>query len=552
MDLLHYEPDVSNMKTILVYSDFFDKETMPDLVDEISKANMHKSISIICELIVLNDSSLPPIQFHRYNISVPFQGVLKNMIIKPSSSIEMFSNPLFSKDKCIISLQTLLLLLKDFILYGNYDTLSQTGYSINEEDYINIVKLQLIEAERLSAKQSSDIDLNHFIYANYHLNFRKNLASELARMSYMMELDKSSDFLSEKQKDEYVNYYHDFEEKYGFTPIEYLTLLFWEVHIYYEDSSKTALRYSGMWDTVENKYRSSPHKDLIAKVIDTVSLKVSDYQSWAESSREREWDFSMFYAFPFIKDNNGSYLSISDVTTINAFFEKLFWLIRECYPEKNKSAMAFFGRLYEHYIQKLTEASVTDEYTYIEEFKYGKDHKLSSDAYLKKGKNLLVVEAKGFSVLQNCMIKNMNIEDNNNKLFINPVLQADRCLNETITIKDELKDIDTAFIISVTMDSINAVPKYYEDIFNRIESQKICDKTKYYFNFSIEEYEILMYLLENGIDIFSVLESYYHKKTLSPFITYVEDRFAKLDLPSFTNEQYRVFSESMKQFLFSE
>lgn len=150
------------------------------------------------------------------------------------------------------------------------------------------------------------------------------------------------------------------------------------------------------------------------------------------------------------------------------------------------------------------------------------------------------------------MIQNTNIEENNNKLFVKPVLQADRCLNETLTIKDELKDIDTAFIISVTMDSINAVPKYYEDIFNRIESQKICDKTKYYFNFSIEEYEILMYLLENGIDIFSVLESYYHKKTLSPFITYVEDRFAKLDLPSFTNEQYRAFSENMKRFLFPE
>lgn len=77
MDLLHYEPDVSNMKTILVYSDFFAKETMPDLVDEISKANMHKSISIICELIVLNDCTLPPIKFLWFDYSVPFQGVLK-------------------------------------------------------------------------------------------------------------------------------------------------------------------------------------------------------------------------------------------------------------------------------------------------------------------------------------------------------------------------------------------------------------------------------------------------------------------------------------------
>lgn len=38
--------------------------------------------------------------------------------------------------------------------------------------------------------------------------------------------------------------------------------------------------------------------------------------------------------------------------------------------------------------------------TYIEEFEYGKE-KLSSDAYIKREKNLLVVEVKGFSVLQN-------------------------------------------------------------------------------------------------------------------------------------------------------
>ena len=39
------------------------------------------------------------------------------------------------------------------------------------------------------------------------------------------------------------------------------------------------------------------------------------------------------------------YISISDITLVNAFFEKIFWLIRDCYSEDDSRAMAFFGRL---------------------------------------------------------------------------------------------------------------------------------------------------------------------------------------------------------------
>jgi len=77
MDAIHYEPDVSDIKTILIYSNFFEKDTLPDLEDEISKVNMHKSISIICELIILNESNLLPIKLPFLEFSIPFQSVLK-------------------------------------------------------------------------------------------------------------------------------------------------------------------------------------------------------------------------------------------------------------------------------------------------------------------------------------------------------------------------------------------------------------------------------------------------------------------------------------------
>lgn len=42
--------------------------------------------------------------------------------IDPKSLEEIYSNPLFRKDVHIISVQMLLILLKEFIQYGNYET----------------------------------------------------------------------------------------------------------------------------------------------------------------------------------------------------------------------------------------------------------------------------------------------------------------------------------------------------------------------------------------------------------------------------------------------
>lgn len=81
-----------------------------------------------------------------------------------------------------------------------------------------------------------------------------------------------------------------------------------------------------------------------------------------------------------------------------------------------------------------TGGSAAQEYSYIAEFSYKekKKEKKSSDAYIRKGTNLLVVEVKGFSVLIDCMIKNEQVEKNNEKLFVKPVLQADLCLSVII------------------------------------------------------------------------------------------------------------------------
>lgn len=157
----------------------------------------------------------------------------------------------------------------------------------------------------------------------------------------------------------------------------------------------------------------------------------------------------------------------------------------------------------------------------------------SSDAFIRKENDLLVVEAKGFSVLLNCMTKNESVEANNRKLFVNPVLQADKSLAAVIDDKPEFVGVETAYIISVTMDNINAVPNYYNAIHKEIMDEKCTDKVKYFFNFSIEEYEMLMVLLERQVDIFALLREYYENDKLKPFSTFLHDRFSGIGMTHF-------------------
>jgi hypothetical protein len=214
--------------------------------------------------------------------------------------------------------------------------------------------------------------------------------------------------------------------------------------------------------------------------------------------------------------------------------------------------MDFFGRLFEKYIQDLTQDATKEDYVYIEEFKFGRKNNKSSDAYIRKGTMLLVVEVKGFSVLLDCMIRNERIEENNEKLFVNPVLQADSCLAAVLEEKLEFVGVEDAFIVSVTMDNINAVPNYYNVIHSAIKERKKSEKSKYFFNFKIEEYEMLMYLVEHNCDIFILLKDYYENTRLKPFGTYLQENRPEIGMTSFMEKYYKEVSQHMQKMYFKE
>lgn len=546
-----YSVNTEDAQFILGYKDVFSNDK-PNLTEKIKAMNMHKTISIISELIQIRDAKCSPMQIFGMEVTLPFESILKRDYceMNPKSIEEMIENEMLRKNQHVISLQMLLILLKKVIIYGNYDSLKIKDYEISTGDYKEVIILQLLVADEISEKQKKCIDKNHFLYSTYHLNYRRNVANEFQRMYYMMEcLSTNPELFDDDIKTEYRDYYGDFSSRYGLTPTEYSSYLFWELQYYF--SEKNALSQLSCWRNPNLIYKDAKEKEKISKVIDILKIEPINLKEWAENTELDEWNFTLFYRYPFISDGEYEYISVSDITLINAFFEKIFWLIRECYPKEDSRSMAFFGRLFERYIQDATKDACKSNYMYIDEFSFWVKRYIrkSSDAYIRKGDNLLAIEAKGFSVLVDCMAKNEKVEYNNKKLFVKPVLQADDCLNETIDNKEEFRGIKDVFIISVTLDNINAVPNYYNTIHKEINENKKCEQVHYYFNFSIEEYEMLLSLIECGIDIFYVLRVYFSERILSPFSNYVRKKFPNIVMTKFMNKNYKAASDKMKSIL---
>ena len=111
-------------------------------------------------------------------------------------------------------------------------------------------------------------------------------------MYYMMEhLSRTSEIFDDDVRAEYRDYYQDFTLKYGITPTEYIVFLFWELHYY--NSSKNALSKSKCWRNVDIIYKD---------IIDILKTEPFKLKECAKQTEMEEWDFTSFFAFPFLSD----------------------------------------------------------------------------------------------------------------------------------------------------------------------------------------------------------------------------------------------------------
>lgn len=57
---------------------------------------------------------------------------------------------------------------------------------ITKEDYAQIIRLQLVVADKVEEKNKAEFDEGHFLYSTYHLNNQPSVAGRILRMYYML------------------------------------------------------------------------------------------------------------------------------------------------------------------------------------------------------------------------------------------------------------------------------------------------------------------------------------------------------------------------------
>lgn len=545
-----FEIAADDIQEILIYSDIYDTP-MPILEDELRKLDIGKAISIICELIAVRNVKISinnelVSRFFK-SVSIPYQLVIKKDFCGITSDEKLLQ--IMEVNKHVISLQTLLILLKLLVKESDKTIVENTDFKITKQEYENIIKLNLLVAEKLSEHDAKEsFSPSNFVYGTYHINNDHNVASEIVRSFYIMSvLGRNNDLLDQNIIGEYRDYWNAFYKEKGYTIDEYMYVLFRLLEMYI--GRKAGLSHQSTWFNPKMCYKSTSLDDIACKVISNLSCTISDLKEWSTTSAEEFWNFKKFLETPFISDEKGQYMVISDYTLKNCFFEKLYWEIRSCYPEEDSRAMSFYGRLYEKYIQDQIADVLKNnhEYKYIPEFKYGKHGaNRSSDAYIRQGNKLLAIEAKGFPALFDCL-QNRSVENNLEKLFIKPVLQADKAFFNNRE-NAEFSTITDLYIFSVSMDSINAVPEYINTCVETVNNKKKAAVLKGFFNISIEELEMFLFMIESGEDVFALTEKYLNNKALMPFSNFMEQESkVEIKMTSFMKRQYDAFVDKMRK-----
>ncbi len=77
------------------------------------------------------------------------------------------------------------------------------------------------------------------------------------------------------------------------------------------------------WRTVADTYKKAENREIFLKALGLLSAKPEELRDWAIESQDRQWDFSKFLEAPFLQDNEGRYISISDYLFLDTESRKI-------------------------------------------------------------------------------------------------------------------------------------------------------------------------------------------------------------------------------------
>ncbi|WP_440970353.1 hypothetical protein ACSS6N_25145 [Peribacillus frigoritolerans] len=425
-------------------------------------------------------------------------------------------NTEINKDEVIFAPQSILYLYKWLLAYGQESKLIE---EFQKKDVVNTIQLSLQVSDFLPKNIEIDDFLLHVLSFSKHTN----IGNELARAYFIYcELAKERNLYIEK---EFVDINEDFINFYGYSIEQYLAVNFALLNLVLPQK----IPLSRSWVKNKNKlFKNTELKKIAPKIIDDLSINISEAKEWAKSTIDNSWDYLKIQQFPLLKLNSDEFIPFNYDVLSNGIFDGLYHRIRGCYSKEDKRFLDFFGRPFEKYIEIILKKAIQNsrfKYEYIEEFDYGtKSQALSSDFYLRLNEDLIIIEAKGTRPTVNSSIKGDKkaIKNDLQKLFIDPILQADKTYQNILnsSFSDKFYGVQNLYIISVNLNSFPSVPSFYEEV-DEILKESLSNNVKGYFNFSITDIEALCYLISR-------------KAKKPPIFRYLENKFKSSEIQSFT------------------
>lgn len=499
-----FKNSFGNTGFFLTYSDVF--EIVPsrrEVINDIRKIELKKALSIIAKFALCDENE-------RKSLANSLKSSIRNPILLK-----------FIERVHIFDILNLNFSIKMFASYGTETPISK--FENTHGDTWNVFMTILKISDLIKDNLKDEIELQQTLQKVQLLNRNTHYEITLARYQIFFEEIAKDASLFESG---YIDLDKVFEENYGYTMLEYITVITSLISCL-KNSENTNAFSEQLLGIHTDYFKETAINESSQRVLFDLTTDLPTLRGNAMQSLENIYDNEFLLNKPlFLYDNH--YVAFSPILLdLNLFDSLCFKLQRACSNHK-QDFFSFFGKLFEIYVERILINAISNSsipYEFIPEFKYYKENR-SSDSYIKLGKKLLIIECKGGRITRNAKIL-ADIDDtvkNFKKYAISPINQANKAYQNILNyLPDKFGKTNNVFILSVSLQRFPKLPMYHENL--KLSLNPLHSTVSFYDYIGLADLEIIATQIENSNKtLFQFLNN---KKVYKEYHTYENTYYNK-------------------------
>lgn len=521
------------IKTYLTYSEIFgQKASIEEIKNDIRRINIDEALFILAQFSVLNDKGLLD---------------LKNKL-KPFLTDKEFVESFEAFD-----LSNLMYTMKWFIAYGTRKPYFSFENNFRKPFNIFLTVLKISDYMVDSMDNTDDVE-NVVLKSSLFIRNTQIDRSLLREHIMFEELARSPERF---EPNDYLDIHKVFEEKYGYSIVEYVSTVFTLNISCVNKRSIEEVLYEADWGINPSIFfdKITMKKNALS-IYNDLCIDPMELRDWARSTINNPYDFEPLLIHPIFTFNDCAYPS-SPGNMNSIIFDGLFFRIRNCFGKNDTSFFDFFGRLFELYVSVMLKDAVSESslpYNYIEEFKYGKDNgKRSSDAYVAIGKSMIIFECKSGRIRKETKVdaNEVTTETDFHKYVMSPIMQANKAFSEITELNpNKFDNVNKVAIISVSSQSFPRLPKYHELINKREWQSELHPSVKIFDYSGLNDIEAIAYFMSTlKISIYRIIQTKISIAEFIPYPNYFYEKYGEIKRLNSHNQKLKEIFELLKNTL---